>query len=44
MNSNDVATVSIKGCDYRIHFWYMSKNDTLDIMENSHLNEKVRSL
>ena len=44
MNSNDVAIISIKGCDYRIHFWYMSKNDTLDIMENSHLNEKVRSL
>ena len=44
MNSNDVAIVSIKGCDYRIHFWYMSKNDPLHIMENSHLNENGRSL
>ena len=44
MNSNDVAIVSIKGCDYRIHFWYMSKNDTLDIMENSKIKKKVRSL
>ena len=24
-NSNDAAIVSIKGNDYRIHFWYMSK-------------------
>ena len=25
MNFNDVAILSIKGNDYRIHFWYMSK-------------------
>ena len=24
MNFNDVAIVSVKGNDYRIHFWYMS--------------------
>ena len=24
MNFNDVAIVSIKGNDYRIHFWYIS--------------------
>ena len=28
MNSN-VATVSIKGGDYRIHFWYMNKDDAI---------------
>ena len=27
MNVNDVAIVSVKGNDYRIHFWYMSKDD-----------------
>ena len=27
MNFNDVAIVSVKGSDYRIHFWYMSKGD-----------------
>ena len=27
MSFNDVAIVFIKGNDYRIHFWYMSKND-----------------
>ena len=25
INFNDVVIVSIKGNDYRIHFWYMSK-------------------
>ena len=32
MNINDVAIVSIKGNDYRIHFWYMSKNDVIVLM------------
>ena len=41
MNFNDVAIVSIKGNDYRIHFWYMSKNDAISIMNNSRLNEKT---
>ena len=40
MNFNDVASVSIKGSDYRIHFWYMSENDAINIMNNSNLNEK----
>ena len=35
MSFNNVAIVSIKGCDYRIHFWYMGKDDTINIMENS---------
>ena len=43
MNFNDVAIVSIKGNDYRIHFWYMSKNDAINIMTNSNLKES-RSL
>ena len=44
MNLNDVAIVSIKGSDYRIHFWYMSKNDAINLMINSSLNEKTGSL
>ena len=40
MNFNDVAIVSIKGNDYRIHFWYMSKNDAIALMTNSDLNDK----
>ena len=40
MNFNDVAIASIKGNNYRIHFWYISKNDTINIMNNTNLNEK----
>ena len=40
MNFNDIAIVSVKRSDYRIHFWYMSKNDAVNIMGNSNLNEK----
>ena len=40
INFNDVAIASIKGSDYRIHFWYMSKDDAIDIMKNPNLNEK----
>ena len=40
MNFNDVAIVSIKGNDCRIHFWYMSKNDCIALMTNSNLKDK----
>ena len=40
LNFNDVAIASAKGSDYRIHFWYMSKNNAINIMKNSNLNEK----
>ena len=40
MNFNDVAVVSVKERDYRIHFWYMSKNDVINMMKNFDLNEK----
>ena len=41
---NDAAIVSVKGSDFRIHFWYMNKDDALNIMNNSNLNEKSGSL
>ena len=44
INFNDVSIVSIKESDYRIHFWYMSKDDAISIMNNSNLNEKTGSL
>ena len=40
MSFNDVAIVSIKGSDYRIHFWYMSKNDAINLLNNSVLHNK----
>ena len=44
MNFNNAAIASVKGSDYRIHFWYMSKNDAINIMKNSSLNAKSGSL
>ena len=32
--------VSVKGSDYRIHVWYISKSDAISVMNNSNLNEK----
>ena len=40
MNFNDVAIVSVKGRDYWIHFYYMSKDDAISIMKSSNLDEK----
>ena len=40
MNFDGVTIVSVKRSNYRIHFWYMSKDDTINIMKNSNLNEK----
>ena len=36
----NVAIVSIKGNDYRIHFSHISKNDAIALMTNSNLNDK----
>ena len=41
MNFNDVAIASVKGSDYIIHFWRMSKDDAINIMKNSNLDKKV---
>ena len=38
---NDVAIVFIKGSAYRIYFWYMSKDDAINIMNNSSLIDKI---
>ena len=40
INFSDVAIVSVKESDYRINFWYISKNDAINKMKNSNLNEK----
>ena len=41
MGFNDVAIVYVKGSAYRIHFWYMSKDDAIKIMNGSNLVEKI---
>ena len=44
MSFNDVAAVSIKGNDYGIHFWYMSKDVVISMMRNSNLIDKRGAL
>ena len=40
INFIKVAIVSIKRSDCRTHFWYLSKDDAINIIKNSTLNEK----
>ena len=44
MSFKNVAIVSIKGNDYRIYFWYTSKDDAISIMHNSNLIDKKGTL
>ena len=38
---NDVAIVYVKRRAYRIHVWYMSKDDSISIMNNSNVIDKM---
>ena len=38
---NNVAIVCVKGNAYRIYFWYMSKDDAINIMNGSNLIDKI---
>ena len=40
MSFNNVAVLCVKGNNYRIKFWYMSKDDTINIMNGSSLVDK----
>ena len=37
---NNVAIIYVKENAYRIHFWYMSKDDAINIMNGSNLVDK----
>ena len=41
---NDVAIIYVKESAYRIHFWYMSEDDAISIMNNSNLIDKMAIL
>ena len=41
MSFNNIAVVYIKGSAYRIHFWCMSKDDAINIMNGSNLVNKM---
>ena len=44
MSFNNAAIVYVKGSAYRIHFWYMSKDDAINIINNSNLVDKIAVL
>ena len=41
MSFNNVAIVYVKGSAYRIQFWYMRKDDAINIMNDSNLIDKM---
>ena len=40
MSFNNITTVHVKGNAYRINFWYMSKDDAINIMNGPNLVDK----
>ena len=40
MSFNNITIVYVKESAYRIHFWYMSKDDAINIINNSNLVDK----
>ena len=41
MSFIDASIACVKGSDYTIYFWYMGKDDAINIKNNSYFNEKV---
>ena len=41
VSSNNIGIVYVKGNAYRIHFWHMSKDDAINIINNSSLIDKI---
>ena len=44
MSFNNIALVYVEGNVYRIHFWYMSEDDAINIMNGSKLVDKNGAL
>ena len=44
MSFNNIAIVYVKENAYRINFWYMNKNDAINIMNGSILLDKRGAL
>ena len=40
MSFNNIAIAYVKGHAYRIHFWYISKGDAINIINCSNLVDK----
>ena len=39
MSFNDVSIVSVKHNNYKIHFWYMNKDEVINLLRNADLTE-----
>ena len=44
MSFNNIAIAYVKGSAYRINFWYISKDDAINIMNCSNLADKRSAL
>ena len=44
MSFNNAAIVYVKRSAYIIYFWYMGKDDTINIINNSNLVDKMSVL
>ena len=40
MSFNEVANISVKESDYRIHFYYMTKDEAVNLLQKADLTEK----
>ena len=41
---NDIAIVSVRGNDYRIHVWYINEDEAINRTNNANLKEQYRFL
>ena len=41
MSFADAAIVTVKGNGYRIHFWYINKDEAINLLKNIDLSKKV---
>ena len=41
---NDVAIVNVRRNDHRINFWYMSKDEAMNLLRNDDLTEKSATI
>ena len=42
MSFNNVAIVYVKGNVHRVNFWYMSKDDAINVMNSSSLYDRAK--
>ena len=40
MSFNNIAIAYVRGSAYRLHFWYISKDDAINIMNGSNMVDK----